>query len=411
MDGLSKREYEILVITSTAGTVAKTPEHAEFYEIVRKLHVRVKGRGGIYRLTVCRVTHFLGILLTFAREIMVDLLDTHFIDQQIQRFQPEVIYLGHIIPLSKTLIPYLAGCKKPVIFDDGGSTLVDAHENRGIWFKFLEEYASKFPILNSIRPLVIKGISIVSGHRIKPYWAWPDRMQIIFNSRFNFLAAIARGIPIKDARIIYSGLDADLFLYLTRSTFHSPIKIIVPGRIEPSKGQVDAVRLLAKLIEQGIEANLLLVGGNEKESYNSEIEYEINALDLEDRITVTPMVVQNKLVEMYHQADICFFPSYQKPGFSRTPLEAMACGCIVISYGNEGSDELIRDKQNGFLVMPEDYSGIVALIKKIISDPKLVNKIARAARKDIEEYYTMDRYVDRIEETVLNSGNRSLETR
>ena len=122
------------------------------------------------------------------------------------------------------------------------------------------------------------------------------------------------------------------------------------------------------------------------------------------------MVTQDKLVGLYHQADICFFPSYQEPGFSRTPLEAMACGCIVISYGNEGSDEIIRNKQTGFLVPPGDYLGIVAIIKELVSNHKMVNSIAWEARKEIEEFFSMNRYIDRIEETVLNSAGSPLQT-
>jgi len=152
-----------------------------------------------------------------------------------------------------------------------------------------------------------------------------------------------------------------------------------------------------------MEAEAVLVGAVWSDSYHRELTAEISRLGLEDKVRLLQMVTQGELAGLYQVADICFFPSYFRTGFSRVPLEAMASGCITISYGNEGSDEIIRDGQTGFLVPCAGFERIAGLVNELRSDPGRLNGIARAARSEIEARFSLDRYVDSIEQLVMNA--------
>jgi glycogen(starch) synthase len=403
IDELYRRGHEILVITSIKETTPRGPHQAVPYQIFRRLHVSLKVESFIARLTLRRWSYLFGILLVFARELLFDLLDIKLIDREIKRYKPDAIYLGHVTIFSKALMPFFSDCAIPIVYDEGGSGLIDSWEEKGIWYKLIEEYASRYSIVNAVKPLIVKIVCKVSANRMKPQWAWPAEMRIFFNSELNRRNSIASGVPVKDMRVIHSGVDIKKFDYRSRIKPGSPVVCIVPGRIEPRKGQMDAVRLLAKLREQGVDAKMLLVGEKWVNSYYLEIENEIKELRLEGCITLVPMVTQDKLVELYHQADICFFPSYQKEGYSRIPLEAMACGCVVISYGNEGSDEIIRDKHTGFIVPPADIQALTDIIKELFSKPDKVREIIETARNEIETNCSMEKYVDSIEQLVLGA--------
>lgn len=404
IDELSRRGYEILVITSQKEKDSKSLHQADKYPVLRRLVVRTRIRSVIDQLTRWRTSHLVGMLLTFLREIFFDLQDMSFIERRIRQFQPDVIYLGHITIFSKALMPYLAACKIPMVYDEGGSGLIDSWMERGIWYKFVEEYTSRYSLLNSLKSLIIKIVSRISGNRIKPCWDWPANMQIIFNSELNRKNAVAHGVPIVGSQVIHSGIDTEKFTFIPKTRFGSPLLLIVPGRIEPRKGQLDAVRLLAILWEQGMDAKLLLVGEKWVNSYYMDVLREIRELCLEDRINIFPMITHEKLVELYHQSDICFFPSYYRTGFSRVPLEAMACGCMVISYGNEGSDEIIRDTHTGYLVSPADLPAPANIIKELIAKPVQVKEITDTARREIEAKYSMGNYVDSIEKLIISSA-------
>ena len=425
IDELHSRGHRILVITSTEGTTSKAPHQVDRYKISRKLHIIDNARdfaNKVFGLLHKRRfptngfsntptsdldqlwSHPYKTLLSFVIELIFDLFDLRFIDRQIKRFQPDVIYLGHITNLSKSLMPYLAACSIPIVYDEGGSGLIDSWEERGTWYKFIHEYASRYAILNTIKPFVIKFVCKLSGNKINTRWSWPANMHIFFNSELNHLNAIARKVPVNGSMVIHSGINPEKFKYQSKTSFGNPLLLIIPGRIEPRKGQLDGVKLLATLREIGIDGNLIIVGESWSNSYYLELINEINKFSLVDKITIMSMITQDKLIDLYHKADICFFPSYFKTGFSRIPLEAMACGCILISYGNEGSDEIIRYKQTGFLVPSGDYLGMANIIREMITFPDLAKEIGWEARKYVENNHSMQKYVDRIDEIIINTA-------
>lgn len=386
LNELELRGHEIRVITTLKEGHPKSIHTPPHYEIIRKLHKRNSAK------------HFID-------ELIIDLRDTAFLDLQIKRFQPDVIYLGHMEPFSKALMPFLAECKIPIVYDEGGMGLIFSWQNRGRWFFFIGEYISRFSILNKIQPFVIKTICKASRNRIKSTWAWPDEMQIIFNSELNLRNTIAKRVSINKFKVIHSGVDTFKFNLAPRTKLASPPLVIVVGRIEQPKGQKDAVHLLAKLIECGLDVNMMVVGEKYSMSYCLEIENEIKEQNLEGKIFILPMLPQDQLIDLYHKADFCFFPSYHKTGYSRVPLEAMACGCMVISYGNEGSDEIIRNELTGFLVRPRDYMQIVDILKRIYLNPEIAMNVVNNARNEIEANCSLQKYINEIEEILVNTAS------
>jgi len=79
----------------------------------------------------------------------------------------------------------------------------------------------------------------------------------------------------------------------------------------------------------------------------------------------------------------------------------MACGSLVISYGNEGSDEVIRDQENGYIVKEGDLESIVKNIWDLIKLKGLVGKIQDEARIDIERSFKINDYILNIENILL----------
>lgn len=385
MDELYLRGIKVLVLTSIRDGFNENQSQGTYYEIVRKLHLRQRTKG-------------------FLDEIRCDILDLVLLDRKIQKFKPDLIYLGNITNLSKSIIPFLATSKLPIIYDEGGTGLIGAWSDKGVWYDFVDGHINKYPILNTLKPLIVYIICKISKNRIKQHWAWPDNMQGIFNSIYSYESTLQNGVTLKDGKVIYSGLDTELFYYQPKNSKGTQVSIIIPGRIEPHKGQIDGIRLLAMLENNNISGELIIVGSIWSKTYYNDLKKELKILHAQDRVQLLPMVSQDQLVDLYHQADICLFPSYQIEGFSRTPLEAMACGCIVMSYGNEGSSEIIRDQQNGFIVTPEDYPRMVKIIKEIIAKPKLMEEIRDEARRSIDKLYTMKRYISQIENIILNSN-------
>lgn len=388
IDQLVARGHIIQVLTSVKGKRTEMPELTVEYKVFRKLHNTAKAA-------------------FFPKEILFDFLDTGYLQGMINKFSPDLIYMGHINILSKALLPFLATLKLPIIYDEGGSGLIDAWTERGRWVRFNTDYVSRFAILNVIKPLAVKTISFLSQNRLKQRWVWPQNIRVVFNSELNCRNAQKKGVPVKESCVIHSGINLALFPFQPKQTLNNPLVIFVPARFEPRKGQLDAVHLLVKLRQAGIDAHMVFAGERWHDAYYQtyydEMVQEIKYNHLEDRVTIHPMLHQVELVKLYHNADICLLPSYFKTGYSRVPLESMACGCVIVSYGNEGSNEIIQNHSNGILVNLGDTSAIVENIKHLVEHAEIAERIIFAARKEVEENCSMQKYIDRIESFILSA--------
>lgn len=386
LDGLFTRGHDFQVLTNIPDIHKQAQVQPSNFPIIRKLHNRLKAK-------------------FFPNEILFDLLDTRMLARFIADFKPDVIYLGHIYILSKALLPYLASLDIPIIFDEGGNGLKGAWTEHGRWFHFTGDWQSRFPLFNFIKPWVIYLVCKLSEGRIKQEWIWPNNMQIIFNSELNKKNACSFGVPVENANVIHSGVNTQVFSFRPRETFSTPLKILIPGRIEENKGQLDGLKLLRVLNENNISSELWIVGPIGNPSYYATLLEEVEKQQFHNQVKFFPMLDREKLVDLYHQADICFFPSYQKPGLSRVPLEAMACGSIVISYGNEGSDEIITNGKNGYLISPGDMDKIKFIIINLSNDPTMYKGILSNACGLINSSFSLARYVDKIESFILSGIN------
>lgn len=383
VDGLAERGHLLRVLTTKPRRQQKQTPAPLPYAVYRVLHNRYTAR-------------------FFPKEVLFDLLDTKVLETHIQEFKPDVVYLGHTYTLSKALLPYLAGCSIPLVYDEGGNGLKGAWTERGRWFQFSGDYASRFRILNWLKPFVIKTVLKIGQGRIKPAWSWPKDMKVIINSQGNLDTLFEMGIPIRNAAVIHSGIDTQKFSFKPRPGIEKDLTIISPGRLEPRKGQLDAVQLIALLRQAGFNAKLILIGEKRSAGYYQNILQTIREFSVNDQVSIHPMVSQDELVAYYHQADICFFPSVQTTGFSRIPLEAMACGCIVIGYGFEGSDEIIINRENGFLVSEGDVNQVGKTILDLKDNPKLMKNIVISARSFIEKEHDLMSYIEKIEEIIFS---------
>jgi glycosyltransferase involved in cell wall biosynthesis len=385
LQGLSRRGHEILMITTRLS--------------------KKDGSAGLEGFPVMRVLYHRQTSRSIFAQIIRDYFDIRFIAKQLKLFKPDRVYLFHLVNLSNAIIPYLSTTKIPLIYDEGGAGLVHSIKiyQRGLYF-YRNNHDSKFKkhLKKSFNYL----IHLLSLGLLRTDWSWPRNLRFYFNSRYSMTYAQSAGLSLQRSQVIYSGIDIQKFPF--REDFHpgKGVRIITPGRIAAKKGVKDAVALVSKLAEKNIQASLTVVGKPFETDYFDEIKQNIEDLNLGENIRVLPMIDHHELGRLYRDADICFFPSYQKIGLSRIPLEAMASRCVVITYGNEGSGEIIRDRKTGFVVPEQALDQVTDLIQTLLCNPTLGKEIAVAARKEIEQKYTLDCYIDRIEAFLLNSESQ-----
>ncbi len=333
------------------------------------------------------------------QQISNDFFDLLFIKINIIVFKPTLIYLSHTINLTRTIFPFISEINIPIVYDEGGKGLLWAWKFHGIWYSFIESKSHK-QIKTTIKNAIAKLINIVSLGLIKENWKWPD-ISAFFNNIDSYENIRDSQVSLVNSKIILSGVDTFKFNYRVKECINSPLVLISPGRITKQKGIIDSIKLLHMLIEEGIHSRLYVVGKFTDGVYVDEVDNYINKNNLSDFIEKIPFVEQEELIHLYHKSDICFFPSYQKIGLSRIPLEAMACGCIVITYGNEGSRHVIKNNETGFIVPEGDLNSVVELISDLIKKDTY-KKVIENARLEIENNYDITDYFSKVENFILS---------
>jgi starch synthase len=122
-----------------------------------------------------------------------------------------------------------------------------------------------------------------------------------------------------------------------------------------------------------------------------------------DIIWIAETVPRGDLIALYSQAAVFVCPSIYEP-FGLINLEAMACGTPVVASAVGGIPEVVADGETGLLVpfrsvspqnpepeRPEQFAKDLAeAVDKLLSSPKDLEEMGRAARKRVEEHFAWD---------------------
>jgi glycosyltransferase involved in cell wall biosynthesis len=81
--------------------------------------------------------------------------------------------------------------------------------------------------------------------------------------------------------------------------------------------------------------------------------------------------------------------------FGLALVEAMARGCPAITSDVASLPEIVTPEVNGLLVPPNDPAAIAGALERLRADPDLWARLARGARRTVEERFTWDKVVDR----------------
>lgn len=103
-----------------------------------------------------------------------------------------------------------------------------------------------------------------------------------------------------------------------------------------------------------------------------------------------PASSTQELVEMYNTCSVYFNSSTLSP-IPMSLLEAMSCGCAVVSTATCMIPEIIKNGYNGFI--SNDEQELRSYIQKILTDDNLRIELGNNARKTILESFSEEKFV------------------
>lgn len=195
-------------------------------------------------------------------------------------------------------------------------------------------------------------------------------------------------LPPSKVATVYHGFRTDFQrvedperLARVRARYKLPERFILyVGRIYPMKNVRGLVEAFATLRDR-IAHSLVICG---IKHYKTEPDFEaIERHSLHDRVTLTGFVEEEDLPALYSMADAFVLPSLYE-GFGIPLLEAMACGCPIVTSTQGSCPEVVDGA--GVLVNPRDPDDIAAGIYKVLADRELAAGLVRKGYQRVAQF-------------------------
>lgn len=185
------------------------------------------------------------------------------------------------------------------------------------------------------------------------------------------------------AENIYGKLADNNKLQTIKENYRLPNKFLLSvGTLEPRKGIDVLIKGFARISSQIPDYKLVIAGKSGWKCRN--ILNRIKAAQLSGKIIYLGYVPKEHLPFLYNLADIFVYPSYSE-GFGLPLLEAMACGCPVITCDNSSLTE-IADKQAALLIESGNEGRLADAILRLIQDIGLKRTLIEAGFKRVNNF-------------------------
>lgn len=243
----------------------------------------------------------------------------------------------------------------------------------------------KIPYVISLRGSDVPGYSerfkFLYGF-IKPFarLIWKNSSAVVSNSQgLKELALKSKSDQKID--IIYNGIDINIFHPDTKVKDRKKFIVTLGGtRITPRKGIKYLIEAVHKLVSRYPQIYVTIIGeGSEKES----LENLSKDLKIKDRITFLDRVDNHNIPPYYQEASVFILPSLNE-GMSNAMLEALASGLPIVATDTGGTQELVKDGVNGFIIKMKNSQDIADKLEKIITNDELCQRMGDSSRKIAE---------------------------
>jgi glycosyltransferase involved in cell wall biosynthesis len=187
--------------------------------------------------------------------------------------------------------------------------------------------------------------------------------------------------------------------YTARARYGIPesaVTAAIVGRVVRWKGQAEFLRAFAAGARDAPGAMALIVGdvtdGNE--GYREELGRLVTELGIADRVRFIGFVADPRLA--YGLADVVVHASVEPEPFGLVLTEAMALGIPVVAANAGGPLDIITNGVDGFLRAPGATDQLAAIVRILLSQGDLRQRIGAAGRESVTRRFDPGLYVERI---------------
>lgn len=235
-----------------------------------------------------------------------------------------------------------------------------------------------------------------------------SRASICALRRFNAVIAVssdilskARSHGIKRCVLIHNAIDtadwdrpAPPDGSVRRDGRNSPFVVGFSGRFSPEKGPLEFLEVAEKLCTESDTYAFALAGQG---PLAETLMQSVREKGLEAKVSFLGQLDTAGMMRFYQGLDVLLSPS-RTEGLPNSLLEAMAMRVPVVATDVGGVRELINDDTVGLLAQRGDIDRLCRDIRTLEQDRGRAAAIAARGRKRVEEHFSIDARVRKIEE-------------
>ena len=145
--------------------------------------------------------------------------------------------------------------------------------------------------------------------------------------------------------------------------------IMMPGRLSRWKGQLEFLKVMARVVQEQPDCHGLIVGGAEpkKAHFEQELKEQCRQLGLQSHVTFLGQ--RSDIHQLYLLANVVCHLSTKPEPFGRTVTEALASGTPVVAYNRGGAAESLQACFPKGLVEPDNVEQFSERVMALINDP------------------------------------------
>lgn len=192
-------------------------------------------------------------------------------------------------------------------------------------------------------------------------------------------------LKIPDGRIsvIYNGIDHSIFKPQNTNRLDKPY-ILYVGSERPRKNLDRLLEAFATLKKEFPELRLVKVGGpGRSEEYRSHTTKKLDSLGITRDIIFIDHTSELDLACYYSSAVLLVYPSLYE-GFGLPPLEAMACGCPVVTSNTSSLPEVVG--KAGIMVNPYLVYGLAMAMREVVTNNKLRDEMVKKGLEQAKKF-------------------------
>ncbi len=187
--------------------------------------------------------------------------------------------------------------------------------------------------------------------------------------------------------VVRCGIDLQAFPLRARKAFGAPPRIVTVGRIAPEKGHAVLLQALKILADQGIDAEVEIIGGG---PFEPDVRREAERLGLADRTIFAGELLPAQVSERLAACDVFCMASFAE-GLPISIMEAMAVGAPVVCTWISGIPELAVNEATAMTVPPGNAGALAEALRRVIEGGGLRERMIPAARAAVERLHARDR--------------------